>query len=136
MMEDQVSDTYVVVDTAAGIVVNIIIWDGVAEWSPPDGCIAIQSDTAQIGWTYSDGVLTAPAVVPPTAAEILANNIRVRDARLSVATLAIAPLQDAIDLDAATADETACLKLWKQYRVAANRVDLTVAEPDWPTQPA
>ncbi|BFT62419.1 tail fiber assembly protein [Pseudomonas moorei] len=51
------------------------------------------------------------------------------------ATLAIAPLQDAVDLDDATAEETALLKKWKQYRVAVNRIDLTQPYPIWPPQP-
>lgn len=34
-----------------GVVVNAIEWDGVSEWQPPEGCIASQSDTAQIGDT-------------------------------------------------------------------------------------
>ncbi|WP_213881189.1 tail fiber assembly protein [Pseudomonas sp. dw_358] len=99
--------------------------------------------TAQIGvvqqrWTYdaTTGVLSAPVDPVPTAAEILATNTNMRDSLLGTATLAIAPLQDAVDLDDATTDETALLKLWKQYRVAVNRIDLTVASPTWPTQPA
>lgn len=28
---------YVVVDKE-GKVINVIIWDGIAKWSPPDGC--------------------------------------------------------------------------------------------------
>jgi hypothetical protein len=49
--------------------------------------------------------------------------------------LAIAPLQDAVDLDEATQAETDQLKKWKQYRVAVNRIDLTQASPVWPLQP-
>jgi len=37
-------------------------------------------------------------------------------------------LQDAEDLDEATADDAALLKNWKQYRVAVNCADLT--KPD------
>lgn len=59
-----------------------------------------------------------------------------RDTLLMQAALAIAPLQDAVDLDVATDAETALLKLWKQYRVAVNRVDLTQASPTWPIAPA
>jgi len=60
-----------------------------------------------------------------------------RDALMSAATIAIAPLQDAADLDEATEEEAALLKKWKQYRVALNRIDLSTA-PDisWPEIPA
>lgn len=58
-----------------------------------------------------------------------------RDRLLGTATLRIAPLQDAVDLDDATAAEVALLKKWKQFRVAVNRVDLTEENPAWPEQP-
>ncbi|MCF7544353.1 tail fiber assembly protein [Pseudomonas petrae] len=59
-----------------------------------------------------------------------------RDRLLQIATLSIAPLQDAVDLDDATVSETALLKAWKQYRVAVNRIDLTGDIAEWPVQPA
>ncbi|AVH83694.1 MULTISPECIES: tail fiber assembly protein [Citrobacter] len=52
---------------------------------------------------------------------------------LAVATSAIAPLQDAVDLGMATKVETALLLEWKKYRVLLNRVD--TSNPEWPTQP-
>ncbi|MEG6992778.1 tail fiber assembly protein, partial [Pseudomonas aeruginosa] len=62
-----------------------------------------------------------------------------RDTLLQEATLRIAPLQDAIDLDEATQAEMEELKGWKQYRVALNRVDQQAGYPsqvDWPSPPA
>lgn len=64
-----------------------------------------------------------------------AANTYERDRLLSAATLAIAPLQDAVDLEDATAKEIALLKKWKQYRVAVNRTDLTVDPAVWPKAP-
>ncbi|AAO57398.1 MULTISPECIES: tail fiber assembly protein [Pseudomonas syringae group] len=55
-----------------------------------------------------------------------------------IADYTIAPLQDAVDIDDATADEVASLKAWKQFRVALNRIP---AQPgyyeviDWPVMP-
>lgn len=129
---------YAVINTATSNVENVILWDGESEWSPPDGSIAVQSDIAQIGWTYVSGEFIAPeptAPIPPTSEEVLANNTAKRDALLAQATLAIAPLQDAVDLEEATVDEVALLKKWKQYRVAVNRIDLTQPSPTWPPQP-
>ena len=58
-------------------------------------------------------------------------------ALLAVAAKAIAPLQDAVDLDMATDAETASLKAWKQYRVLLNRVDTSTAPNiTWPVPPA
>lgn len=55
---------------------------------------------------------------------------------LAEAAEAIAPLQDAVDLDMATPVEEALLKEWKKYRVLLNRVDTSTA-PDitWPVKP-
>ena len=96
--------------------------------SPVEGMTATQSGK---GWA-----LTEYSPPPPSAAEILAANTAERDRLLASATLAIAPLQDAVDLDEATTDETAMLKKWKEYRITVNRVDLTVAGPNWPIPPA
>ena len=38
---------YVIVED--GVVVNVILWDGVSDWTPPEGCTAVQSATLQIG---------------------------------------------------------------------------------------
>lgn len=87
------------------------------------------------GWVYQDGVFAEPAPVQQTAEEILAFNTATRDSLLSQAGLAMAPLQDAVDLGVATAEEVALLTQWKQYRVGLNRTDLAVVSPDWPLQP-
>lgn len=55
---------------------------------------------------------------------------------LAEASTAIAPLQDAVDLDMATDEESASLKEWKKYRVLLNRVDTSTApDIDWPEKP-
>lgn len=55
---------------------------------------------------------------------------------LAEATVAIAPLQDAVDLKIAIGNETSKLQAWKAYRVALNRID-TSSAPDinWPVRP-
>lgn len=47
------------------IVVNTIEWDGVNEWTPGPGLIAIQSDIAQIGWTYDGESFSPPIIIEP-----------------------------------------------------------------------
>lgn len=59
-----------------------------------------------------------------------------RDQLLDLATLRIAPLQDAVDLDDASAKDIALLKKWKQFRVAVNRLDLTAESIAWPAPPS
>lgn len=126
-----------------GLVANTIVWDGnLEEWTPPNGAVMVEipdGESVSIGYTYDGTKFISPPpppVIPPTAAEILSENTLMRDSLLAAATLAIAPLQDAVDLDDATAAETALLKKWKQYRVAVNRINLTLASPTWPKAPA
>ncbi|MCW2272360.1 tail fiber assembly protein [Pseudomonas sp. JUb96] len=55
------------------------------------------------------------------------------------ADAAIAPLQDAVDIDEATEAEVIALKAWKKYRVALNRLPEQAGYPDtidWPVPPA
>jgi hypothetical protein len=57
----------------------------------------------------------------------------------AVADQAIAPLQDAVDLDVATEAEADLLKSWKRYRVALSRLHEQAGYPteiDWPAPPA
>jgi hypothetical protein len=126
---------YALIEVSSGQVVNLIVLDDTTDWTPPDGFIVVQTDTASIGWSYVDGVFVAPAVIPQPPEDILRANTATRDSLLSQAALAIAPLQDAVDLDDATPDEVALLKKWKQYRVAVNRIDLVLLAPAWPAAP-
>ena len=53
-----------------------------------------------------------------------------------VASEHIAPLQDAVDLEIATEEETSLLEAWKKYRVLLNRVDTSTApDIEWPEEP-
>lgn len=96
----------------------------------PDGV------TVKYGYTYDAATGFAPYVEPmPDAAAILARNTATRDGLQRVATDAIAPLQDAVDLEMATADEVTKLKAWKTYRVLLSRVDLAQWPAAWPAYP-
>jgi len=56
---------YAIID-GNNMVVNVVMYTGDnGPWSPPDGCIMIQSDTANIGNTYDpDGKkFTKPIVL-------------------------------------------------------------------------
>lgn len=50
---------YCLID-AAGNVVNVILYDGISPYKPPEGLTLVQSDVAGIGWTYANGVFTNP----------------------------------------------------------------------------
>lgn len=98
--------------------------------------VAVPAGVAVAPGDSYDGISFGPPPQPPapTAADILAQ----RDLLLAEATLRIAPLQDAVDLDEATAAEVALLKKWKQYRVSLSRIEQQAGFPanvSWPTQP-
>ena len=54
---------------------------------------------------------------------------------MTQASEAIAPLQDAVELEIATGDEQGQLAAWKKYRVFLNRIDTGDAEIVWPEKP-
>jgi len=56
-------------------VINIIDYDTTPSNPPPgfeNPIIAVESDTAQIGWTYVNEQFVAPYVPPPTPEELIA----------------------------------------------------------------
>lgn len=81
-----------------------------------------------------------PKPVPPLlTVEGLSVSVKEkRDQLLAAATNRMGPLQDAIDEDVATSDEQASLKLWRQYRIALNRIEHQEGYPsviNWPITP-
>jgi hypothetical protein len=54
---------------SSGFVVNIIEWDGAAAYDPPDGLthdLIPDGDAVAIGYTWTNGVFTAPPIIAPT----------------------------------------------------------------------
>jgi hypothetical protein len=43
-----------------GIVVNVIIWDGATEWSPPEGQQVVPSNEAGVGYRYDGAMFHSP----------------------------------------------------------------------------
>lgn len=129
-----------------GVVTNMIVWDGVSEYDygASDGVLALKlNDDEQVGpgYLYDGKIFTAP---PPTEEEEQADeqsklnqNKAIKASLFSEATNIISTLQDAVDLEMATDEESTQLPLWKKYRVLINRVDAeTSAEITWPVRPA
>ena len=59
-----------------------------------------------------------------------------KNSLMQVASEHIAPLQDAVDLEIATEEETSLLEAWKKYRVLLNRVDTSTApDIEWAEEP-
>jgi hypothetical protein len=88
------------------------------------------------GWVFDGEAFLRPP--PPSREEIIA---RIQG-RVSVerkhADDAVAPLQDALDIDEITPEELLALKAWKKYRVELNRIPDQPGYPDavaWPVAP-
>lgn len=84
-------------------------------------------------------VTQMPEPQPPEPVDPLLA-VQAETARLRlIADAAIAPLQDAVDLEEATDAEVALLKEWKRFRVALNRLPEQADYPaniEWPKPPA
>jgi hypothetical protein len=92
--------------------------------------------SGNIDWTR---LITKAMKDHAAAAELQITVVADTAARRATADAAIAPLQDAVDIDDATAAETALLKAWKKYRVALNRLPDQAGYPttiEWPVAPA
>ncbi|WP_236247827.1 tail fiber assembly protein [Pseudomonas mosselii] len=112
---------------------------------PPDGEVALPGIAATEPQPATVGVIDWSRVI--TAGQKAANLLEQQRAeaaaeialRRAQADQAIAPLQDAVDLDEATEAEALRLKEWKRYRVALNRLPEQPGYPaviDWPAPPA
>lgn len=52
-----------------GVIVNAIDYDGVSPYTPPDGCILVETNEFyNIGWLWVDGHPVDPNPPPPSGA--------------------------------------------------------------------
>ncbi|WP_256216660.1 tail fiber assembly protein [Pseudomonas sp. NBRC 111142] len=112
---------------------------------PADGAVKLPGldlvppnppSTGVIDWTK---LVTTEQKAQAAAERLLALVHAETSQRRAAADSAIAPLQDAVDLDEATEAEAALLKEWKRYRIALNRLPEQAGYPatiDWPAPPA
>ena len=85
-------------------------------------------------WNEGTWVLDSATQLQAQRTHVLA----LRDERLVVAAVAMAPLQDAVELGASTEDEQALLMAWKHYRVGLGRIEQQDSFPAsvvWPHSP-
>lgn len=113
--------------------------------NPANGAVTIpgqdaaESSQAVAGVIDWSQMVTAEAKAQVAAEQLLAKVVAEVARHRLVADTAIAPLQDAVDLDEATDTEAALLKEWKRYRVALNRLPEQEGYPidiAWPAPPA
>ncbi|MDF9617033.1 tail fiber assembly protein [Pseudomonas entomophila] len=104
-----------------------------AYWT--DGVVLVLSSHEIQGWRRASQIEIDVLLPALQLREAMAETAH----RRAGADSAIAPLQDAVDLDDATDAEAALLKEWKRYRIALNRLPDQLGYPntiDWPAPPA
>lgn len=130
-----------------GKVVNTILWDG-PEAAPIDfgegityaEIPDIEGNYPSTGWVYDGETYSAPPLSGEEKAnqelKLIAANTSTKQGLMDEATVRISVLQDAVDLEMATDEESKELPLWKKYRVLLSRID--VSKPiqiPWPDKP-
>lgn len=84
---------------------------------------------------YGQPILSEP--LPPSVEQLIYEAEARKTTLMQAAGDAIAPLQDAVDLDIATSKENSLLLEWKKYRVLLNRIDTSKPQNiNWPETPA
>lgn len=131
--------SYAVIEN--GMVVNVIVWDGDAEFTVPDNHQLINisdiSEQPGIGWVYSDGVFTAPPTPERPHDELVADAEQKKQSLIDAAMANISVIQ--LKLQAGrnlTQAETTRLNAVLDYIDAVQETD-TSAAPDieWPLPP-
>ena len=132
--------SYAVIEN--GMVVNVIVWDGEAEFTVPDNQQLINisdiSEQPGIGWVYSDGGFTAPPTQERSHDELVADAEQKKQSLLDAAMANISMIQ--LKLQAGrklTQEETTRLNVVLDYIEAVTATDTSTA-PDiiWPVFPA
>lgn len=64
-------DGYAMINVATNVVENLIAWDGVSPYSPPDGYILVKVEDPQVttSWLYVDGQFVSPITEPQPLVE-------------------------------------------------------------------
>ena len=129
------SDSYAVIEN--GTVVNVVLWDGEAEWNPDAGEAVKTDGTVSIGWSYKDGVFSAPPVPEPSQKELIASAEQEQASRLDAAKSAIVIWQTKLLMGRKLSDaESTQLNAWMDYIDAVTAVDTSKAPNiTWPTAP-
>lgn len=115
---------YLIVRGTDGRVVNTIVWDGVAPYSPPANCQLIAYATAPkgatIGWKFINGVWESPP--KPPRRPLVPKVVTMRQARLA---LLQADLLDDVEAAIAAADQATRIE-W-EYASTVERNNALVA---------
>jgi hypothetical protein len=116
-----------VFDTVTGEQIHIT-----APGALPENVTLLSPDDNYQKWDGDKWVDDADAARAARMAEIT----ELKNMLMTQASIAIAPLQDAVELEIATSEEQAELAAWRKYRVLLNRTDPDASDIIWPEKPA
>lgn len=124
----------------AGVVTNVILWNGEAEWSPEEGQTVIEVKAgveAGIGYSIADGEFVAPATVTPSKEELIVEADKQKQQILQSVNTTTQMWQTQLTLGIITNDDKEALTAWMKYAQSVNAVD-TSASPNitWPSEPS
>ncbi|CAH0263148.1 hypothetical protein SRABI106_02865 [Rahnella aquatilis] len=124
----------------AGVVTNVILWNGEAEWSPEEGQTVIEVKAgveAGIGYSIVDGEFVAPATVTPSKEELIVKADKQKQQILQSVNTTTQMWQTQLTLGIITNDDKEALTAWMKYAQSVNAVD-TSASPNitWPSEPS
>lgn len=143
-MADNKVLTWAKVDSKTSLVVDLVLWDGIAQvdfgegfklYEVPDGT------PISTGYSYDKGNYIAPPLTEKEQADkdqnATSSNVATKQAMMNEANIQLSILQDAVDLEMATDEEKASLPLWKKYRVLLSRIDANTKDDiKWPERPS
>ena len=120
-----------------GVVVNVIVWDGVAGLGDGDQMIIETVDGCGIGWTYAGGEFIPPPVADQDPAELIASADAEKQNRLSYATNKIVVWQTKLLMGRTLTDsESEKLNAWMDYIDSVQAIDTSTApDIEWPVSP-
>lgn len=110
---------------------------GYAEANGSDTLVEVSDDFAEIPGQvqYIPSTNTWADYPAGRAAAMTASNSALRNSLLSQASQAMTPLQLAVTLGSATAQQKSDAQMWLTYVGALNSLDLTQADVQWPAIP-
>jgi hypothetical protein len=124
------------IEVSTGLVVNVIELGSDGDWNPPEGCETVPTSTGGIGDSYANGVFTPAPAPRKTKDQLLLENQQKLQELKNSASQAMSPLLLIMQLGGASDAEVASAKAWQDYYRSLQLVDLTIADPEWPTIPA
>ncbi|CQD39664.1 tail fiber assembly protein [Yersinia mollaretii] len=126
---------YALVDKS-GLVVNMVVWDGKTQWTPPEGLTPIEAEVAGIGWAYIDGKFIQPPDPALPHEEYVAQAENNKSGLMNLAVRKISLWHAKLTLEMISDGDKQKLIAWVDYMDLLDAVDASLAPNiEWPVTP-